>query len=166
MPEEQVPLHPWPAQVQIAVAQAHGLVHGTIIVDIERRRDGRVQDGHLARQDLNLARRDVGVGQPLGALPHHARDLHNVLTAHLLRHRVGIGRDVWVSHNLHEPRPVAQVEEDEPTVIPPAVDPPGECHFLAHVIGPQSTAAVRFQHRPLLCIRVCPVRRKKTSRPT
>ena len=78
-PHAQVVLHPWAAKVDVAMAQAHGLVGLDAVGDRERRRLGRRQhlDGAVAH--LDLACGQVGVLGALGAQPHRALDPQDVL---------------------------------------------------------------------------------------
>ena len=86
-PQPQVGLHPGPAQVDEAVLQPDHLVHLDPVVDGERRRLGRVEHGHRAVAQLDLAGGEVGVDRALGAGPDSALHGHHVLAAHVHRAR-------------------------------------------------------------------------------
>ena len=107
------------AQVDVAVAQADGLVGGLdAVVDRERRRLGRVEHLDRAVADLDLAGGQVGVDGALGPGPHRAGDPHDVLVAQV----VGAVDDA-----LHDAGAVAEVDEGEVlAVLAPAGDPAAE----------------------------------------
>ena len=71
--QPQVALHARPAQVDVAVAQAHGLVGLDPVVDGERWRLGLVEHLDRAVADLDLPGADAGVDGALGALRARCR---------------------------------------------------------------------------------------------
>ena len=56
-----------------------------------------------------------------------------MLGAQRLGGGVRLGRLLGAEHELEQPGAVAQVDEDQPAVVAPAVHPAGHPHALAHV---------------------------------
>jgi hypothetical protein len=81
--QHQVVLHVGAAQVQHAVRQARGLAQ-VVVVELERRRDRRVEHLQLMAQHLDLAALEVVVGGAFGARAHQALDLDAELVAQAL----------------------------------------------------------------------------------
>ena len=79
--QHQVVLHLRAAQVDDAVQQADVLGQ-VVLVELERRRDGRVQHLDLVAEDLDFAGREVGVGRAGRARADLAGDLQTELVAH------------------------------------------------------------------------------------
>ena len=141
--EDEVPLHASPAQIEIAVSQAQGLVHLFVVpVDVERRRLGRIEYLHRVGHHLDLARGHVWIGQPFGAAAHQALNAEHVLAPHLGGRGVDFRRDLRVSDHLSYPFSVPQINEYQPAVVAAAVHPAGQGHFLAHVLNPQLSTSV------------------------
>ena len=124
-------------------------------LDLKRRRLGvgeQLGTGHL---QLNLTSRQLGVDRLLGAAHHRADRGQHVLGAELVGKLEQIGaRSVGVEDELDQPRPVAQVDEDQPAVVAAAVDPTGDPHLgvdsiAQHLAAPDVAIAVGAQHRRL-----------------
>ena len=140
--EPDVALHPLPPQVQVAIAQPQEVFHLRLLVDVEGRRLGGVEDGGGGRLHLHLAGGQVAV---LGARPaaHHlALHLDHVLGAHLVGGGIGLLGLLRVEHHLGDAVAVAQVDEDQRAVVAAAVHPARQAHLLALVLGAQLAAAV------------------------
>ena len=116
-------------QVEVAVLQAHFLAH--LLIELERQRLGAVQQLELARQQLHLARGQVARSRcPAG----RARTVPVTCTTNSLRSRSAsakTGAAVRVEHDLQQALAVAQVDEDHPAVVAPAVHPAGDRDLLA-----------------------------------
>ncbi len=128
MAQDQALAHLLAAQVEVAIFQAHVLAH--LVVELERQRLGAVQRRELARQDLDLARGEVGVGGAGGTRAHQAAHAHDVFAAQAL----GFGEElgiVRIEHDLDQTLAVAQVDEDHPAVIAATIHPPGNGDFAA-----------------------------------
>ena len=54
-----------------------------------------------------------------------------MLGAQALGGSVRLGGGLGMEHELHEPGAIAQVDEDQPAVVAPAVHPAGDAHGLA-----------------------------------
>ena len=124
-PQPQVALHARPAQVDVAVAQAHGLVGLGPVVDGERWRFGLVEHLDRAVADLHLARADARIDGALGPLPDGADDGDHPFVPHV----GGVVDDA-----LHDARVVAQVDEGEVlAVLPSPRHPAAQAHGGPHV---------------------------------
>ena len=131
-------------QVQVAVLEAGLLADGDVLVDRERRGRGLVEDDDVVHVDLDLAGRQVGVRGALGAQPHLARHLDDVLGAQRVR-------DLLAQHHLGEARGVAQVDEGDPAVIPAATHPACKGDGGAGVGGTEVSGEVGAEHnRPFV----------------
>ena len=114
-----------------------------MVLDLEGRRLGGVEDLDLVDKNLDLARGDLVVLHALGALAHHAGDLDRPLGADGLgrveRLAAGVLR---VKGDLRHALAVAQVNEDEAAVVAAVPDPAGQRDRLADVLAAQLAAAV------------------------
>jgi hypothetical protein len=125
------------------VREAHLLPHLDVLVDRERQR-GRGAE-HLdaavgGRDDLDLARGQVGVLVALGAGGDLAGDLEAVLRAQLVGHRL------VADHHLDDAGRLAQVDEGDAAVVAPARHPAGEGDGLTDVLGPEAACVVAADH--------------------
>ena len=144
--EDEVPLHALTAQVEVAIAEAQGLVHLVLPVDVEGRRFGRVEYLHRFGHHLDLARGYVGIDQALGAAAHHPLDAQHVFPADFGGCGVGLRRDLRVANHLGYAPAVPEINEDEAAVVAAAVHPAGQGHFLTLVLGPQLATSVSLEH--------------------
>src|SRR5450759_4822531 len=120
-----------PAQVQVAVLEPSLFADLDVLIDLERQWGGLVEDDDVARDDLDLAGRKVGVlvpGRPTGDL---AGDLHHVRVAH------AVGDGLGPDDHLSDARGVPQVDERHAAVIAPTRDPAGQGDGLAGLPGPK-----------------------------
>ena len=131
-----------PAQVEVAIAQARLLAD--LLVerrrDLERQGRGLVQDDHVGRDHLDLARHEVRVLVALGPTPDLAGHLQHELRAQPVRDSLVPDDD------LGDARRVTQVHERDAAVIAPAVHPAREGDGGADVLGPQRAGGVGAQH--------------------
>ena len=133
------------AQVEVAVAQACLLADGDALVDLERQRCGRVEDGQLDGRHLDLAGRQVRVGRVLWTYLDDAFHGDAVLVAQGVR---AAGREDLVAHDdLYEAARVTQVEERHPTEVSPLRHPSRKRHLLPRVLSTQSPCLVGTDHR-------------------
>ena len=133
-------LHVGAAQVDDAMRQADGL-REVVVVDLERRRGGRVEHFKLVRQHLDLAGDEVGVLGTGRAAAHLAGDAQAELVAYALGSGKGLGA-VGVADHLDQALAVAQVDEDDPTVVAAAVGPAKQGDDLVEVGGVDSPAVI------------------------
>jgi hypothetical protein len=139
-------LHVLPPQVDVAVAQARVLADGRVLVDRERRRLRIREQLEVAYIELDLAGGHVRVDVLLLARDDRAEGADDVLGAQLLGLCVGVV--LGMEDELDQAAAIAQVDEDQPAVVAPAVHPPGHAQLLsdvllAHVAGPDGAVAVR-----------------------
>src|SRR5919202_4775735 len=131
--KEDVVPHPGTPQVEVAVLQAEQLIHGPVAVDLERRRLGGAKHPQIARLDLDLAGRQVGVLVALGAPDDLTLDRDGILGPELLscrEDRVAFR----VEGHLGYPPAIAQIYKDQTPMVPPAMHPSGEPNPLADVL--------------------------------
>ena len=129
--QHQVALHLRAAQVQHAVRQAGGLGQ-IVVIELERRRDRRVQDLDFLAQHFDLARGQFGVGRAGRTLAHQAGDADAEFVAQALGG--GEGGVVRIEHDLGQARAIAQVDEDDPAVVAAAVHPAEQGDGLAEMV--------------------------------
>ena len=148
--EPEVPLHSLAPQVEPAVAQTQHLVDA-LLVELERQRRRRRDDLERLHAQLDLAGREVRVHE-LGRARHDlALGAQHELVAHVVRDFRSGRRVLGVDDELAEAGVVAEVDEDEAAVIPPAMGPAGERDAPTHVLGPRLAAhhvAPRHGRRP------------------
>ncbi|MNX25236.1 hypothetical protein D3C86_552800 [compost metagenome] len=136
-------LHPGLAQVEVAVAQARGLVDlGLAVFHLEGQGLGRVVDDELVGVDLDLARGEPGIGHAFGAGPDDAGDADDVLVAQTIRELMGVRGEIRLEDHLHDARPVAKVDEDHPSMVPARVHPAKQRHPLANLVQLQGAAVL------------------------
>ncbi len=123
-PQQQAIQQGLTADVEIPIAQPQAFVHRRVrLVDVERRGLRLAENLDGASLDFDLTSRQFGVlgaRQPPG---HLAGDLENELVAHRPRNGSRRRRLHLVNHDLSQAVAVAQVDEDEPAVVAPAMDP-------------------------------------------
>ena len=139
----EVGRHARAAQVEVAVAQADVLGGVHVVLDLEGRRLGGVEDLDLVDEDLDLAGRELGVVHALGTLAHDAGDLDRPLGADGLGRMERLAAGVLrVKGDLRHAVAVAQVDEDEAAVVATVPDPAGQRDRLADVLAAQLAAGV------------------------
>ena len=138
-PQAKVALHTGPAQVDVAVAQAHRLVGLVPVVDREGRWLGLVEDLDGAVADLDLAGVEAVVDRALGAAAHGAADGDDPFAAHL---------DAVVDHALDHPGVVPQVDEGQVLAVLAAPGhPAAQADGGPHIAGPEHAAEMGAQCR-------------------
>ncbi len=142
--KQESPLHRLAADVEVAVLEPERLVdRGVGIVDVERRRLRLAEDRDLGRAKLDLTGlelRVLGAGEPFLDGPD---DRYDELVPDPTRGGVRVGRVGPVDDDLGDPVPIADVEEDQATLIAPAVHPAGDASLAARVGCPQLAARTR-----------------------
>ena len=112
-----------------------------LLVELERRRERRVENLDLVRQHLDLARGELridGARRPAPDLAAHPQDK-------LVADALGAGkriRPVRIADHLHEPLAIAQIDEDDAAMIAAAMSPAAEGHRLADERGSELAAVV------------------------
>src|SRR5262245_11273347 len=138
--QADVPLQLLAPQVEPAVADAKRLVDA-LLVELERERRARGEDLQRVDLELDLAGRDVRVHVLRRAGGHLAGRPEDVLIANFVSGFRRPGRALRVDDELSDAGRVAQVHEDEPTVIAAARHPPGERLLLPHEPAVELTGA-------------------------
>jgi hypothetical protein len=152
----QALLHLGTAQIDIAVAQAQFLGGvAAMVVELDRRGLGAVENGQGAGQNLDLASRHVLVFGPFRARAHPPLDPEDKLAAGLLGQAEGLGI-VRVDHHLNQTAAVTQVDEDDAAVIPAPVDPSAQGNVLTNLFAVQISAIMTAHALVLRC--ECPPR--------
>ena len=130
----KVRLHFSPAQVEVAVLQAHLFVGDGVFGGREGRRPGIVEQKEFAGDDFDLAGGHAGVFQAGGAAADFSFNGNNKFRTGGVGFGVG-GRDLLVNDDLRDAGAVAQIEEDEAAVVAAAVDPAHQNDILPRVFG-------------------------------
>src|SRR5256885_8023372 len=94
-----------------------------------------------SRHELHASGSEARVHRAAGPRAHLARDPDDELVAQPLgfaKDRRGAG----VEHDLQQPLTIAQVDENDPAVIAPAVHPAGHADLLAEVLLVDLSAVV------------------------
>ncbi len=126
-------LHCRTSQVVDSVLETTALVELHVVLDLERRRRGRVEDANLVRDQLDRARRQVRVHDVRVPAGEHTPHDQHPLGSHRLRLGVCLGLCVRLEDDLRDPAPVAQIYEDHAAVVAPLSHPAAENHFAADV---------------------------------
>ena len=140
--EKKVLLERSAPKVEVAVLQAERLARIRILFDLEGR--GFRLAEHLERgdADLDLPRLQVRVGHPLGPEDHLPPDGQHPFRADLPGELVGRLAVGGIGHHLGDAVAIAQVDENEPAVIPACLGPAHQHHLAVHVPGPEIAARV------------------------
>ncbi len=150
MAELEHPAHSGAAKVKVAVFQPHHLFDLGLLVDGERRRLGGVQDFERMHFHLDLAGGQIWIFHALRPSADDPLDAHHPLGPHLLCGAMGGRRYFGIGHDLHDTRAVAQIQEGDATVIPPAIDPGRQNHGFSHMVRAQFAASMASKHRASL----------------
>src|ERR1700730_12010386 len=138
VPELQVPGHPRPAQVQVAIAKPHLLVDRAVFVDGERWRQRAVEDRHGTRVDLDLTRRQLLVFGPWWAPLDGALYVDHRFRSELTPDRVGL-RVGGVELHLDDSTAIPQIDKDQATEVPPPVDPAVDVDVASNLLRSDRT---------------------------
>src|SRR6185436_6259030 len=122
--QPQVALHRLAAQVDYPVRKARDF-RKIVVVELEGRRHRRIQDLHLMREHLYLARAELRIDRAFGPPAHLAGDAQHEFVAHALRGGKG-ACPIRVAHHLRQAFAVAQVDEDDAAMVAAAVRPAAE----------------------------------------
>ncbi len=118
--------------------QAQRLVEPRLLlVDVEGRHLRRVEHDEPIDRDLDLAGGELGIGGPVGPMPHRSLDLDDPLVAGRLRGRVCLSGLVGVRNHLRNPVAIPQVEECEVPVVAAAMHPSGQRDPLSDMLRAQ-----------------------------
>ena len=145
VPQDDVVMQPLAPQVQVAVLEAELLIDVGILIDVERRRLGGVEQLGRLGAHLDLASDQVGVLGAGAAALNAAVHPQHILATRIARDGVGRGL-LRVEDGLHEAAAVAQVDKDQSAVIAATMHPAGEDDIPAFVAGAQVAAVVSLVH--------------------
>ena len=127
-PQAEVRQHLRTTQVDVAIPQAHVLLH-ILVVQLERRSLGDVEHLQALDEHLHPPSRQALVHRALGARTHAPGQVDDVLVAQRFGEREH-RRVVLIEHHLHQTLAIAQVNEDDTAVIAAPVYPAGQAHVL------------------------------------
>ncbi|CAM2152284.1 conserved hypothetical protein [Paraburkholderia tropica] len=150
--QTQVVLHLRTAQVEHAMREARGF-REVVVVELERRRDRRVQHHDFVAQHFDLAAREVGVDRAFRTIADQTLDLHAELVAHAFGDLEHLGA-IRVADDLNEAFAVAQVDEDNAAVVAAALHPSAQRNSLAQQLFGHQTAVFR-SHRHDVRLSLC-----------
>ena len=97
------------------------------------------------REHLDFAGSEAGIHRALGTPAHAAGDRDAEFVAQRLRLGEGF-RAIRIAHDLQEPLAVAQVDEDDASVVAAAVDPSHHGDGLVEVSAVDEAAVVGACH--------------------
>ena len=150
--QAQARAHDFAAQIKIAVFEAQLLVDG--LIKLKRQRLAAIQNLDFLGEELDRAGGKIGVRGAARTGAHTAFDADHELIAQTLSFFEN-GGVLRIEHDLQEPLAIAQIHEDHPAVIAPAVHPAGDGHLFARQLL-VDRAAVMATH-----IRLCVAQRRR-----
>src|SRR5204863_5594850 len=112
-----------------------------LVVDLERWREGWVQDLDLVREDLDLATDQAGVDRALRARANAPRNRDDVFVAKFLCRRES-GGPIRIADHLHESFAVAQIDENDAAMVAAPVHPAADGNGLAKSFAVDEPAIV------------------------
>ncbi len=133
-------MHLVAAQVDIAVAQAQFVGIVFLPGHLQRQHAGSGLEHKFTRPYLDISRGQIRVAGALFAQNHFASDGYHAFNAHMFD-RFHDGRTRG-DNNLGNAGLVAQVNEQQPTVVPLAVYPAGQAGCGARIVRAKGRAAV------------------------
>ena len=128
-PKPQVLVHAGPAKIDVPVPEP-GLLVDRLVVELERRGARLVQHLDGPGEHLDPAGRELGVLGALGAVAHPPFHPEHVLAARAVGERERL-RGVRVDDDLEQPGAVPEIDEDDPAVVAPPVQPAAHRDRLA-----------------------------------
>ena len=143
VPEDDVPLERLPAEVQVAVAEPNVFRCRAGFVERERRRLAGVQNGHGVGLDLDAAGRKLRIFASRRTPKHRSLHEDHELGADLPRplHRLRV-QLLGPEDDLRETVAIAQIQEENTSVVADAVGPAHQADVRAGLLGAQVAAAV------------------------
>src|SRR3989344_3066169 len=132
MAHEDIPLHAWTSEIKIAILETSLLVHRFFDIDLEWRRFGFVQDLDSGDQYFDRPCWIFFSDSSLDPWSNFARNLEYPLWPDRFRGRKNFPRGILrIKDDLSEPVAVAEIDEDESSVIAPAMHPATERYFCS-----------------------------------
>ena len=128
--EDEVALQLRPPEIEHPVLEPQ-LLRGQLLVLLPRHGNGgrlrRSDDLELGDVHLDLARRELRVARGLGPERHRPAHQHDRFRPRRRRARHHLGRGpVRIAGELHQPGPVAQIDEDQAAQVAAAMHPSAE----------------------------------------
>ena len=158
-------------EIQPAIAKSEGLVD-VLLVELEGERGRARHDPERRDLDLDGSGREVGIDRVGGAGRDLALRLEDELVADLLCELRGLRSVLRVDHELCDAAAVAQVDENEATVIASASDPSGKggarsnvllAKLAAHLVSPAHADSLPTTSAWVIGSSECPCRRRRRS---
>ncbi len=141
VPQADVVLQTRPAQIEITVSEPRFLRDRGLLRDLKRRRLRLVEDPDLAREDFDVAGRQLRIDRVFGAPLDDAADADDELGPQFLRGRHQ--RFVLADDDLGHAGAIADVDERDAAEIADAVHPSEQHCFGPDVFRAQGSAGVR-----------------------
>ena len=145
VPQHEVLLKLIPAEIQKTVFQPQFLVGQLDGGRFERRRLALAEDHQPYRLDLDLSGGQLRI-DVLGAADHLALDLDHVLASQCPCYPLHLFVVREIEDDLGDAVAVAEIDEDQSTMVTVILDPATECYGLSDVIGSKFAAGVGTQH--------------------
>ena len=143
VPEEQVALHPPPAEIKIPIAEPHVLRHLGLILDGKSGGLGFVEYPQPMHRHLYLAGGEAGICHILWAQLHDSLNCDDVLAPQ----GVGLCMDCrvyfGVKDHLGNPIPIAQIHKDQPSMISSGLYPAHHGDLCPDILLSQIAARMR-----------------------
>ncbi len=128
MTQPQTLTHDLATQIEVAVLEPDFLAH--LLVELEGQRLRAVEELQLTRQQLHAPGRKIGVHRSGRPLAHPSLDSDHELIAQPLGLAENLRR-IGIEDDLQQALAIAQIDEDDPAMITPAVHPAGHLDRLA-----------------------------------
>ena len=119
-------------QIEIAVTQPQGL--GDLFVHGEGQPMGLCQHHQVVHRHLHLACGQAFVLRARRPTPHHTFNLEHVLGVQPFGHGKGLRLD-RVHHQLHQAQPIAQIHEDDATMVAAPLHPAAQLNVVVDQAG-------------------------------
>ena len=148
--EEELLLNPRTAKIQVTVLQAKVVVFLAFfvrVVDGERRSEGGVQNFKLICLDFNFTGSELVVGIAFFTGIYLTSHVNDVFITELFRCLQNFGIVIRVENDLRFAKLVAEVNEDDSTVVAAAIHPTGECYSLANIFLAKLAAVMCAFHK-------------------
>ena len=140
MAQPDVLLHARAPQVEVPVAEADLLGHGSLVRDRKWRRLRLGEHSDLAGEHFHLACCELRIDRVLGATLYDAGHTDDVLRPQPLRH--GHQRLVVAHDDLRQAGAIADVDEGDAAKVAHAVHPPKQHRLAADIVGPKPAAGM------------------------
>jgi hypothetical protein len=127
------------AEVEVAVGETEVFV-GNLIVELERQDLGGIEDIECGGDDFNRAGGELRVLGSSQTGRDFASDANDILTAKFVGFFRSLGVFLGTENNLRHALAIAEVDEDEASMVAAGCYPAAECNFVAGVFGAEGIA--------------------------